>query len=86
MHPECPHCSLDFEREPGFYLGAIYCNYGLTSVIATIGFMVLRFGYGWPARQALWVTVAFAVVFPIVFFRHARSLWLGMDEFWDPRE
>jgi uncharacterized protein (DUF983 family) len=85
MLAECPNCHLNYEREPGFYLGAIYFNYGLTSLIATIGFMVMRFGMDYSAKTALTITVAFAVLFPILYFRHARSLWLGFDEFIDPQ-
>jgi hypothetical protein len=31
------------------------------------------------------ITLAFALLFPIWFFRYARSLWLGFDQFMDPR-
>lgn len=85
MRSACESCQLSFEREPGFYLGAIYFNYGLTSIIATMGFMVLRFGWRMDAQQALAITVAFAVLFPILYFRHARSLWLGFDQLIDPQ-
>jgi hypothetical protein len=30
-------------------------------------------------------TLAFALLFPLWFFRYARSLWLGFDQFIDPR-
>ncbi len=85
MLPECPNCHLNFEREPGFYLGAIYFNYGLTSLIATVGFMMMRFGLGYSANTTLAITVLFAVLFPVLFFRHARSLWLGFDQLIDPQ-
>lgn len=85
MLTECPHCRLNYEREPGFYLGAIYFNYGLTSVMATVGFMVMRFGWDYSAKTALTVTLAFAVLFPVLFFRHARSLWLSFDQLVDPQ-
>ena len=35
MHDECPECGVSFEREPGFYYGAMYFSYG-------IGLRVLR--------------------------------------------
>jgi hypothetical protein len=34
----------------------------------------------------LWCMAGFCVLFPILFFRWARSLWLGFDQFWDPTE
>ena len=85
MWEKCENCQIKFEREPGFFLGAIYFNYGLTAVLALAGFMVLTFTQVLPRQQILWATLAFTVVFPIVFFRYARSFWLGFDQFWDPR-
>ena len=40
MHPECPQCRLKFEREQGFFVGAIYLNYGATVAIAIPGFFI----------------------------------------------
>lgn len=82
MHPECGFCHLRYEREPGFFLGSAYINYGLTALAATVLFMAL-FAGGY-RRSAVWIVGAFVVVFPIWFFRYARSLWLGFDHFWDP--
>ena len=36
MHPTCPHCGIKYEREPGFFLGSIYINYGITALIVAI--------------------------------------------------
>ena len=41
MYPQCPNCRLDFECEQGFYVGAMYFNYGVTVVIALPGYLVL---------------------------------------------
>ena len=29
MHAQCPVCGLSFEREPGYFTGALYLSYGL---------------------------------------------------------
>src|SRR5690349_373196 len=29
MHDRCPACDLRFDREPGYFLGAMYISYGL---------------------------------------------------------
>jgi hypothetical protein len=36
-------------------------------------------------QQTLLVTLTFVVLFPIWFFRYARSLWLGLDSYLDPQ-
>ena len=86
MHERCPSCGVKFEREPGFFLGSIYINYGLTSLIVAIAYPVLLFRYHYPKQPLLFAGLAFVVVFPLVFFRHSRSLWLGFDQWRDPQE
>ena len=85
MQHTCDSCELKFEREPGFYLGSIYFNYGLTSVLATVGFLVIRFGMQQSNQLALAVTVTFAILFPLLMHRHARSFWLAFDQLIDPQ-
>jgi uncharacterized protein (DUF983 family) len=83
MHEKCAECGLDIRREPGFYLGSIYFNYGLTAFILTAVYIgAMAKGYG-RSPYLLWGTAAFCVVFPLWFFRYARSLWLGMDHYVD---
>jgi hypothetical protein len=82
----CPNCGLTFEREPGFFLGSIYINYGLTALIATIAYPLLLFVWGAAETPLLMGTLAFVVLFPWLWFPWARSLWLGFDQWHDPRD
>ena len=34
----CPNCGLKFEREQGYFIGAMYINYAATVAIAVPGF------------------------------------------------
>lgn len=86
MHKACPNCGLHYEREPGFFLGSIYINYGLTVLIVAIAYPVLLFGYGLPETPLLAGSLAFTLLFPMLVFPWARSLWLGFDQWRDPRE
>jgi hypothetical protein len=85
MHKHCPHCGAIFEREPGFFLGSIYINYGLTALIVAISYPLLLFNGMVKETPLLIGAVAFTVVFPILLFPWARSLWLGFDQWHDPR-
>lgn len=84
MHPRCSDCALRFERGPGYFLGSAYINYGLTCAIMTLSYFILHFGFGWSNRQLAPGLVAFCVVFPLFFFRYARSFWMGLDYWFDP--
>lgn len=85
MNQSCPECGSSFKREDGFYLGAIYLNYGLTAVLVTILFPALVLSYTLTSKQALWVCFAVVIIFPLSLFRHARSLWLAFDHYLDPQ-
>lgn len=79
MHDGCVDCGLSFRREPGFYLGSIYINYGVTVLLAGGLFALLVPGCGVSQTNAFAVCLAVAVLFPLTFFRHARALLLAID-------
>jgi hypothetical protein len=79
MHEACPQCGFSYAREPGFYLGSIYLNYGATVVLTGGLYAVLVLGIGLSTETALAACLAAAVAFPILFFRHARSFLLALD-------
>jgi uncharacterized protein (DUF983 family) len=89
MNPRCDVCGLWFEPEPGYFLGSIYFNYFVTALIATAVYLAPMLAGG---RSPLWLLIAvtiFCVLFPLVFFRYARCLWLGLDHYFsrlDPNE
>jgi len=79
MHEACPHCGFSYEREPGFYLGSIYLNYGATVILTGALYALLVMGLGLSNETTLAVCLAAAVLCPILFFRHARSFLLALD-------
>ncbi len=79
MHKICAHCDLTYEREPGYFLGSIYVNYGVTALLITAGWITMQFAFGFPPRTLLFPFLAFCVIFQTLFFRYARALWLAMD-------
>jgi len=83
MHEKCEHCHFKFERAPGYFLGSTYINYGLTAGITTASYVLLHFVLRIPNSALLPGLVAFCAIFPFVFFRYARSLWLSFDCYFD---
>jgi uncharacterized protein (DUF983 family) len=79
MNLVCAVCDLTFERAQGYWVGAIYVNYGVTVTIAVAGGFLLwaRAGVDPVGQLALWIP--FVVAFPLWFFRYSRSLWLGLE-------
>ena len=84
MHAMCEKCGLKYQRAPGYFLGAIYFNYGVTALLVVLLYFSLYFADDLSPSQILWTSAALSVLFPIWFFRYARSLWIGFDEYFDP--
>jgi uncharacterized protein (DUF983 family) len=84
MNERCPECGRLFDRAPGYLLGSIYINYGLTAALVIVAYFSLYFSDTLQGKPLLAVLTAFIVVFPLWFFRYARSLWIAFDERWDP--
>jgi len=85
MYPDCVNCDLRFEREQGYFVGAIYLNYAATVIIMIAGYIVLDYFFNLSLTMQLVVWIVFGVCFPLFFFRYARSLWLSIDYLFDPQ-
>jgi uncharacterized protein (DUF983 family) len=79
MADSCALCGLRFERAQGYFVGAIYVNYGVTVILAVGGFFLLWAGLGLSTGAQLAVLVPVVVLFPLWFFRYSRSLWLAIE-------
>jgi uncharacterized protein (DUF983 family) len=79
MRERCAACGFRYEREQGYFVGAIYVNYAVTAAVAIGTVLLLDWSIGLTLAQQLVVGVGLALLVPIVFFRYARSLWLGLD-------
>jgi uncharacterized protein (DUF983 family) len=84
MNDECAHCGRRFNRGPGYLLGSIYFNYGVTAMLVLMGYFAMFFGEVLEGWQRLVLLSVFASVFAMWFFRYARALWMAFDERWDP--
>jgi hypothetical protein len=84
MHEQCPVCRLSFEREPGYFTGAMYLSYGVAIIVTSPVWLVMI----WLERsvgEVLLVIVPLLVAGSPWLFRYARVLWLHLDQTFDPR-
>jgi uncharacterized protein (DUF983 family) len=84
MHERCPACGLKFEREQGYFLGAMYIGYGLgIGAIAVLAVVVWEL-FQWPImKSAVWGIVLFLPLAPVLTWM-SRVLWIWMDQGIDP--
>lgn len=76
MPEKCEECGHDYFPEPGFYYGAMFVGYIITS-ISFVGLMLLLiFGMDMTVEKSFLLLILFAVFTYIFFFRFARSVWI----------
>ena len=84
MRERCPACDLKFEREQGYFLGAMYIGYALAlGMIAIFGVLLWSFA-GWPFQKTVIVAVLLFLPFAPVLTLMARVLWIYLDQTIDP--
>jgi hypothetical protein len=84
MFPSCPVCDLSFEREPGYFLGAMYISYLLGVVLIALVAVLLWVITGWGLiRVTLCAIVLFLPLAPTLTL-FARVLWIYLDQTVDP--
>jgi uncharacterized protein (DUF983 family) len=77
MRAACAACGLPYEPEQGFFVGAIYLNYAVTTVIGLGSVLLLDTLRPMSITAQLAVAVPLMLIVPVLFFHHSRSLWLG---------
>jgi hypothetical protein len=84
MHDRCPVCDLRFDREPGYFLGAMYVSYGLgILIVAILATLLWRVTGWWITRDTIWAVVLFIPLAPTITL-FSRVLWIYFDQTIDP--
>jgi hypothetical protein len=84
MHERCPVCGLKYEREPGYFLGALYFSYALSIPPGLAIALVLWRLSNWSFNTVMFA--AFIAYLPFVPFvsRLSRVLLIYTDRYFDP--
>ena len=75
----CPNCRALFKREEGFFVGAILANVITTEFVILAICVVLITIMGSNYELVLAGLFIVALLFPVAFYHHSWSLWLGFD-------
>jgi uncharacterized protein (DUF983 family) len=86
MYARCAHCGLVFEREEGFFIGALVINYTVTAVPLLLPLLVAVFVEVISVRTALIVAGVWCVIVPVLFYNPSRSLWMMLYYLVFPRD
>ena len=84
MNEVCPVCGLRFEREPGYWTGAMVASYALGVPILVVLIFLVWLVTRWDVTFVLAVADGrFILVAPLV-WRYSRIVWLHLDWLVDP--
>ena len=81
MAEECPRCGLHFEREQGYWTGAMMINLAVTEIIFLALFVGLAVLW-WPDPpwvRMLFILLGVNLAVPILFFPFSKTLWVAGD-------
>lgn len=84
MFPYCPECGLKYEREQGYFLGAMYISYGLALIVIVAISVVLWLLTSWSIERDIVIASLLFLPFVPVLVTVARVLWIHMDRAFDP--
>lgn len=78
MNPTCPSCGIVFERESGYFVGAMSLSYFLAFLAVLPVFLPLLL-----SDYPLWVIVGIpsleAILISPLIFRYSRLVWIHLD-------
>ncbi len=77
MHKKCPVCGEDYERETGFYYGAMYVSYGLTVGFGIAVYVVMVALMGFTEMNFIIIFAILQLLLMPVFYRTARLVWIN---------
>lgn len=66
-------------REEGFFVGAILVNVVTTEMVIMIIYLISLVLLGFNYQLVLTILFIAAILFPIAFYHHSWSIWLGFD-------
>ena len=78
MHEDCSNCGLHYEREPGFFQGAMYVSYALTvGLMLVLGGFIFWISAGKASFWGYTIPIVSSLILssPLT-FRYARVLML----------
>ncbi len=77
----CTSCRALFKREDGFFVGAIFANVVTTELIILVIYMICLLTIVQRDQLILAILFLVGVLFPLAFYHHSWSFWLGFDYF-----
>lgn len=81
MYEKCTVCGWRFEREEGYWTGAIAVNLIVTELLIALVVVPLAIALAATHQPLTFLLTGLPlpILLPFLFFRHAKSLWMSFD-------
>jgi uncharacterized protein (DUF983 family) len=81
MEECCAYCGWRFEREEGYWTGAMAVNLVVTELIVAAVVITLAVLVASGKLALVWALafLPLPIVLPLLFYWHAKSLWMAID-------
>jgi uncharacterized protein (DUF983 family) len=81
MVDDCPNCALHFEREPGYFAGALAINIMFVGALFLVVFVALLIATvpKVPVVPLLIILVPIAGFGPILYYPFSKTVWVAVD-------
>jgi len=76
INDRCPDCSYKFERETGFFFGAMYVSYGLAAAQMISSLVVFWYFIDLSPLRVLVIIAVIALLLSTINFKLSRSIWI----------
>ena len=76
MNDKCPVCNYKFERETGFFFGAMFVSYGLAVAQMIASLVVFWYFIDLSPLRVFAIIATIAVLLGTINFKLSRSIWI----------
>ncbi len=83
-YERCTVCQFIFEREPGYYTGAIAVNLAVTELLIAVIAVPVAASEAFSIPFLVGMGFVLCVMVPLLLYRPAKSIWMSMDHFLHP--
>jgi uncharacterized protein (DUF983 family) len=79
IRDRCSSCLVRFQREEGFFVGAILINVVSTELVILLAYLMSMVVIGSYYQVVIALLLILALAFPVAFYHHSWSIWLTFD-------
>lgn len=83
-YERCSVCNFAFEREPGYYSGAMAVNLVVSELLIAAIAVPLAASQSVSVTTLIALGVTLPFFLPVLFYRPTKSLWMSVDHFFHP--